>query len=99
MKRLFQIAVSPEMIKMFEEVPLSRSAAIGQALLNAEREPELLVKAFRQRLTTAQQENSSRIGYSRNPAFSKIVEKLCQMTRLPETQVVRLSMEAYIHRL
>lgn len=99
MKKLAQLDVTSELVEMFEQVPMSRSAAIVQALLNAEREPELLVKAFRQRLVTSRQENSVRIAYSRDQKLDKTVEKLCEMTRLPETQVVRLCMEPYIHRL
>lgn len=78
---------------------MTRSAAICQALLNAERDPGVLSRAFQLRLNTDFEENDVEIKYTRDKRLDKTVEELSRMTRLPGQQVIRLCMEAYIHKL
>ena len=87
------------LVKAFEKVPMTRSAAISQAIINADRNPDLLAHAFRLRLSQPFEENDARITYTRDIRIEAIVKRLAEMTKLSSEQVVRLCMEAYIHRL
>ena len=99
MKNVTGSNVPASLVKAFEASTLSRSAAISQAIHNADRCPDLLVYAFRLRLSLPFEENDTRITYTRNAQVTAIVEKLASMTKLPNEQVVRLCMEAYVHCL
>ena len=87
------------MLEKFDKIPMTRSGAISQALLNARRDPSLLSRAFQLRMSTEQEQNDARICYLRDTNHDETMEKLSRMTRLPGEQVVRLCMEACIYRL
>lgn len=99
MKKTVNNAMPASLVKAFENVPMTRSAAISQAIINANRNPDLLAHAFRLRLSQPFEENDTSITYTRDPRIGDIVKRLAEMTKLPGEQVVRLCMEAYIHRL
>lgn len=80
-------------------LPLAKSVAVAQAILSAEREPESLARAFQLRLHQPTEENDITISYVRTPKIEEPLRRLTEMTRLPGEQVVRLCLEAYIHRL
>ena len=99
MKKPYTSVIPASMVTKFETVPMTRSAAIAQAILNADRYPDLLVDAFRLRLSQPFEENDTRITYTRDSKIDAMIKRLSEMTKLPGEQVVRLCMEAYIHRL
>ncbi len=92
-------SIPTRMVKAFKRVPLTRSAAIRQAVLQADVDPELLVDAFKLRLSMPFEDNDARISYTRDKKTDAIVKRLTEMTKLSSEEVVRLCMEAYIHRL
>lgn len=99
MRKITHGQFAASLLKAFEKVPMTRSAAITQAVINAGRDPELLISAFRLRLSQPYEENDTEVTYSRDHRIEAIVKKLAEMTKLSGEQVVRLCMEAYIHRL
>lgn len=98
-KKAYNSSVPKSMVKAFENVPMTRSAAITQAVLNADKNPDLLAHAFRLRLSQPFEENDTKITYTRDIRLEAMVKRLAEMTKLPGEQVMRLCMEAYIHRL
>lgn len=98
MKKNHSLALTPSMIEKCKREPLNRSSLISQALLNAGKEPDLLVRAFRLRLG-APKESTSKIAYTRDSQIDPVLEKLIELTALPGEQVIRLSLEAYVNRL
>lgn len=99
MKKQVSATIPTSMIEALKGVPLSRSAAISQAIVNAGREPDLLVHAFRLRLSQPKEDDDHRVTYSRDERLDEIVKNLSDLTKLPGEQVIRLCVEAYIHRL
>lgn len=99
MKRKAALSLPSSMLEKFDKIPMTRSGAISQALLNAGRDPALLSRAFQLRMSTGQEQNDARICYTRDTKHDGTLEKLSAMTRLPGEQVGRLCMEAYIYGL
>lgn len=99
MKQKAALSLPSSMVKKFDKLPMTRSGAISQALMNADRNHDLLSRAFQLRMSTDHEENDARICYSRDSKHDETIEKLSRMTRLSGEQVVRLCMEAYIYRL
>lgn len=98
-KKVVNSNVPASLVAKFEKLPMTRSAAIAQALTNAARDPELLVDAFKLRMSQPFEENDTRITYTRDEGLQEVIDRLSRMTKLPGEQVVRLCMEAYIHKL
>lgn len=99
MKKHHTLMAPEDLVERFDKLPLTRSAAITQAILNVEREPELLAQAFRLRLHQPYEENGVRVAYTRDTRIDETLKKLTDMAKLPGEQVVRLCMEAYIYKL
>lgn len=94
-----QMSMPRALHEAFEKLPINRSAATSQAVLNAFDDPELLVKALRARLHRPAEENDVRTSISFDPRVGKALDDLSGMTKLPNEQVLRLVMEAYINKL
>lgn len=99
MKKAYTINLPPTLLNGLEGVPMSRSAAITQSILNADRNAELLVQAFRLRLSMPTENNETKVSYTRDTKLDTPLKKLIEMTKLPGEQVIRLCVEAYIYRL
>jgi hypothetical protein len=99
MKRHQTVRLSEEVVEMFDKLTISRSAAIEAAVRNARTDPELLVRGLKHRMRNPRGANSIKVGYSRDSDIDEPVEQLVEMTKLPAEEVIRLCMEAYIHRL
>ena len=99
MKRKAALSLPSSMLEKFDKIPMTRSGAISQALLNAGRDPALLSRAFQLRMSTDEEQNDARICYSRDTKHEQKIEKLSRLTRLSGEEVVRLCMEAYIYGL
>lgn len=93
------LTLPSHVVGMFDGLVQNRSACISNAVIEGLKNPELLVQALRLRLTTPFEENNTNVTWSRSVAALEAEKKLAEMTRLPGEQVVRLCMEAYIHRL
>lgn len=95
-----QVKVKASLKDKFNDLPISASAAIKQAILDAHDNPILLVKALQLRMmSTRVEEAEVRMGYWVVPEIEKHCSRLSGMTELPIEQVVRLAMEAYINKL
>lgn len=94
-----KVTVSTEVLELFEALPLSRSAAIGLSILQAGRKPDLLHMALRRRMSETRSGNNVRVSYTREPRLEAIIDKLAEITALSGEDVIRLCMEAYIHKL
>jgi hypothetical protein len=99
MKKAFTISMSTAIVEDLKKVPMNRSAAITQAILNATRDNDLLARAFRLRLGMPNTQNEIRITYTRDSKLDAPLKKLIEMAKLPGEQVIRLCVEAYIHHL
>lgn len=99
MKKPYCLSLSPTLITALEKVPMNRSAVITQAILNADRNVELLAQAFRLRFSMPKEDNEVRVTYTRDGKLEAPLKKLIEMTKLPGEQVIRLCVEAYIHKL
>ena len=99
MRKQHTLTVPTAVLTEFDKLPLTRSAAINQSVLNAVRDPELLVRALRLRLHSETGDDERRITYMFDTTLNAKADKLVSLTKLPKEQVVRLSMEAYIHHL
>lgn len=97
MKRTWTSSVPTSLIEAFKKVPLNRSKAIEQAVKDADNDPEVLVRALRMRLTRPFEANDAKIAFTRDKNCEDAIERLAEMTKLPNEQVLRLCMEAYIH--
>lgn len=90
-------SVPASLVEAFKKVPLNRSKAIELAVEKASNDPSLLVHAFQMRLTRPFERNDVKITYTRDKQCEEMIDKLSEMTKLPNEQVLRLCMEAYIH--
>jgi len=99
MKKNHTVGLPAGIIEKCEKLPLSRSSAIAQSLMNAMKEPELLVLAFRLRLSQGRKEEIVKVAYTRDTKLDEVLSELTELTKLPGEQVIRLSLEAYVHRL
>lgn len=102
MKRKCSIKCSRTLLDKFQDLPISRSAAICQAIHNAGNEPELLAQALRLRLNSRPaeaKENDTLITYTRDAKLDRALQTLTGISELPGEQVIRLAMEAYIYKL
>lgn len=80
-------------------LPISRSAAICQALVNAGRDNTLIVKALQSRLGMPSDANDTVIKYTRDIGLNEVVDDLADRTGLSKEHVIRLAFEAYMHNL
>lgn len=87
-----------EVVAALELLPLNRSAAIGQAIIGGSHRPDLLPLALRIRMSKARSGNNVRISYSRELRMDDMIARLAQMTDLSGEQVIRLCIEAFIHK-
>lgn len=99
MKRHHSLTIATDTLEALDRLPIARSKAISQALAKAGEEPDLLVHALRLRLSQPPVSEMTKVTYSRDDKLGVVIEKLAEMSKLSGEQVVRLSVEAYIHRL
>lgn len=99
MKKTHNVNLPADLVEACTHLPVTRSGALNQAMFNAWRDPELLVKALRFRLDRPEELERIKVTYSRDSKLDPVLEKMSEMTKLPKEQVVRLCLEAYIHRL
>ena len=97
MKQRLAINITPSLSQALR--CRNASETISRAITEAGRNPELLVAAFRERLTQPQENNSIRLCFTHEVEVKSYMERLSRMTKLPIEQVVRLSIEAYIRSL
>lgn len=97
--KIQKLTVPTEIIDLFLKLPLTRSAAIGQSILAASRRPDLIPLALRLRMTQVRSGNNVRVSYTREQRLDAMIERLAQMTDLSGEQVIRLCMEAFVHKL
>lgn len=92
--------VSRRLVNDFEKLPISRSAGVVQAVMRATVRPQVLVTAFKARLEDPSNlPNNVRINIYMPPKVNVFVKDLASMTKLPDEEVVRLCMEAYVKGL
>lgn len=99
LSKIQKLTVATEVLDAFELLPLSRSAAIGQAILAAGKRPELIPLALRERMSQTRSGNNVRVSYTRENRLDAMIKRLAEMTDLSGEQVVRLCMEAYLYKL
>ena len=99
MKVLRSLRMPVSLMNKFDDLPITRSGAICQALINAGKDPELLVVALRYRMSRPDELNDCQVSYRLDPKLVRTQEDLSRMTKLSGEIVVRLCMEAYIHNL
>lgn len=97
MKKSYTSSVPTSLVEAFKKVPLNRSKAIELAVERATNDPQALVLAFKMRLTQPFERNDAKITYTRDKRCEEMIERLSEMTKLPNEQVLRLCMEAYIY--
>lgn len=84
----------------FDALPLTMSSAIKQAIMDANDNPQLLIKALQNRmLSTGPRDDIVRASYWADETIDNYCERLSNLSELPIEQVVRLAMEAYINKL
>jgi len=99
MKKNHTVGLSAGIIEKCEKLPVSRSGAIAQALMNAMREPQLLAMAFQLRLSQTKKDEIVKVAYTRDTKLDEVLLQLSELTKLPGEQVIRLALEAYVNRL
>lgn len=99
MKKNHTVALTTSIIEQCKDLPLTRSAAIAQSLMNAVREPELLILALRHRMSSLGKEGTEKVSYTRDTKLDEALETLMNLTEMSGEQVIRLSLEAYVYRL
>lgn len=98
-KKKNTVQLSEDMNRRFDSLPIPKAAAIVLSINQAWREPDTLALAFRFRLSQPQEEVGVKVSYTVDDKMQERLQKLMSMTKLSGEQVVRLAMEAYIHRL
>lgn len=84
----------------FDELPIPRSSAIRQAILNAVDNPVLLARALEHRMgQQTDGEPTFSTSFWAGPEIDEHCDMLSKLTELPKRQVVKLAMEAYINKL
>jgi hypothetical protein len=99
MKKTRMVYLTPRLKAQFMALPVSASSAVEKSIFHAARQPELLAKAFYQRLSQPFEASTERLTHTREESLDSTLDKLSEMTKLPTEQVIRLCMEAYINRL
>ena len=98
-KRQFNITLAPSVRKELKSLPMSMTAAVIQAIINAERDPQKLARALEQRFGAPSEGNTERTATFLDTRVTGMVERLSGVSRLSNEEVARLAIEAYIHRL
>lgn len=80
---------------------LNVSATISVALMNAYENDGLLVKALKRRLSMPAIKNkyNESINFSHNIRIATYITDMSERSRLTKDEVIRLSIEAYLHKL
>lgn len=101
MKKFRTFKVSPTLRHQLERQPLNMSAAVCQAVMNARDDDTLLLKALKRRLALPPvgENNEVRMAITHDTRIAEYLEELSLKTQFPAEQILRLAIEAYIHKL
>ena len=96
MKKPYTNSIPASLAAAIKGIGKSRAELIRTAVVNAEKDPSLLVKAFGRRLQCPTDPEMVEVTYGRDPAMDRGIKKLADMTKLSGQQVLRLCLEAQV---
>lgn len=99
MSKAANLKLSTTVFKKLEEMPNNISESIRRAVHQANRDPEILVLAFKLRLAMPPYTETRSACYRADERFREAAEELKERTKLSLEEAIRLSVEAYVYRL
>jgi hypothetical protein len=95
------LKVTPVIKHQLDNLPITVSAAVVQAIVNANDDDNLVVRALKRRmaLPPTKEKNDQRLCVMYDPRISNHLENLTAKSGLATEQVLRLAIEAYLYRL